>query len=360
MKKVLVAITGGISAYKALDVISGLKASGFEVKAIATGAAFKFITKEAIGAISGNYVEEDNVNKITHIELAKWCDLFLLVPATANSIAKITCGIADNLVTSTYLALPGDTLKVICPAMNVFMYTDGSTIENITKLIERDVNIIEPVSGLLACGDYGPGKLPKPRKIVEGVIDILNPDKLWMWPLSSCPINVTLDSYSFLDLDSYSSKCEIPIYPHVGSFGIRRRNDIHKGIDLYADNGAPVKAVEKGTVVDICPFTGPDAGFPWWNNTQGVYVEGKDHIVVYGEINPNKYLKIGSKINKGQNIGTVATVIKKDKGRPMSMLHLELHKLGHIHCGQWELNQEKPEGILDPTAFLIRSFKHYF
>lgn len=174
---------------------------------------------------------------------------------------------------------------------------------------------------------------------------------MWQFPLEIMNlIGTTIDSYSFLDLKN--NDVELPLHPHVGAFGIRRRHDIHKGIDLYANVETKVTTVEDGTIVDICPFTGPKAGFPWWLDTMGIYIGGASGIVVYGEIQVNEKLKIGDFIKQGDFIGTVSRVLIDDRGRPTSMLHLELHKNGHIHCGQWALNKEKPIGILDPTVHL--------
>lgn len=174
---------------------------------------------------------------------------------------------------------------------------------------------------------------------------------MWKFPLKNMKyVGKTIDSYSFLDLSE--NEVELPLYPHVGSFGIRRRHDIHKGVDLYANIGSEVIAVEDGIIVDICPFTGPKAGFPWWLDTEGVYIKGSSGIVVYGEIKANKNLKIGDFVKQGDLIGTVLRVLIEDRGRPTSMLHLELHEHNHIHCNQWELKKEKPHGILDPSVYL--------
>lgn len=143
----------------------------------------------------------------------------------------------------------------------------------------------------------------------------------------------------------------IKLPPPHGRFGAIRKHDIHTGIDLYAPHGTPVIAVEDGTVVAIDWFTGPACGLPWWNNTRAVLVEGASGIVVYGEIQEDNLIKVGSQLKAGDLIGTVLTVLKKDKGLPMSMLHLELHQSydkSHI-WHPWNLNEDKPEYLLDPT-----------
>ena len=138
---------------------------------------------------------------------------------------------------------------------------------------------------------------------------------------------------------------------------MRRRHDIHKGIDLYAEVGTEVHAVEDGEIVDICWFTGEPIGMPWWEDTKAVYIKGKSGIVVYGEIEPNPDLKIGDTLCLGRNIGKVKRVLKKDNHRPLSMLHMELHHPDFIHTSQWEIGKPKPGGVLDPTPYLLNIFK---
>jgi 3-polyprenyl-4-hydroxybenzoate decarboxylase len=364
MKKILIGITGGIAAYKAIDVISALQTKGYEVHAIMTESAKNFCPSAVVDVISHSNLKTETPNQTLHIEEAKWCDVMIILPATANTIAKIVNGIADNFLTTTWLALPKEKIKIICPAMNTNMWENPITKNNLYSLKKQPfaiplVEVINPVVGLLACGDYGMGKLPSTKNLVEAIVDIIDPLPNWLFPLPSNYRGTTIDSYSFLDYD-WKDEVEIPLHPHVGSFGIRRRHDCHKGVDLYAEVGTAVYAVEFGIVVDICPFTGHSAGFPFWEDTVGVYIEGNSGIVVYGELGELKEgLKIGDFVPKSNYIGQVARIIKNDKGRPMSMLHLELHKKGHVHTGQWELGKEKPEGVLDPTPYLIKSYKEF-
>lgn len=356
--KLLIAISGGIAAYKVLDVISVLK-KHHEIKVITTNNALNFVTPYALNVISDNNLVTETPGEVKHIELAKWCDAFILIPATANTIVKLVYGLADNLVTTTFLALAKDKDKIIFPAMNTQMY--HNSIDNIMALNDFDnTYIIEPEVGLLACGDVGIGKLPKTKTIIDSINWSLgNYTSKWLFPLKDMHVYpATNDSFSHLHID-WTKNVEIPIYPHCGSFGAKRKHDIHKGIDLYAPVGEIVYAVEYGYVVDICPFTGPHAGFDWWENTWGVYIKGNSGIVVYGEIEPNTSLKIGDYISKGEAIGTVLKVLKHDKGRPISMLHLELHDVNHIHTEQWKISEPNPpEGILDPTDYLLRCYDY--
>ena len=362
MKKILVGISGGIAAYKTLDIISILTKKEYDIHVIMTDNAKHFCPSNAVNVISKGNLKTETPDQTTHIDEAKWCDVFLLVPGTANSIAKIANGITDNFLLSTVLAL-SDKIRVACPAMNSNMWKNPLTQRNISELKKFGWHIISPVEGMLACGDFGMGKLPKPIEIVDKLIDIIDPFPRWHFPLKMNYIGTSNDSNSFLDID-LNSKVEIPIHPHMGAFGVRRRHDVHAGVDLYANVGTLVYPVEAGIVVAIDPFTGKDADCDWWEDTWAVYVEGESGIVCYGEILPNPNLKIGDKIEVSSGliypnnlIGTVLRVLKKDKGRPTSMLHLELHKKGFIHGTHWEKGKEKSENLLDPTQYLIKSKK---
>lgn len=146
----------------------------------------------------------------------------------------------------------------------------------------------------------------------------------------------------------------VPVGPdHPGAFGYQRANHTHEGVDLYCPEGTPVAAVEDGIVVAIIPFTGPSAvpPSPWWHDTWALLVEGDTGVVVYGEITLAHGYWPGDHINAGETIGHVKQVLVKDKGRPMSMLHLELHKPGTKDAYEWL--DERPESLLDPTEHLL-------
>lgn len=159
----------------------------------------------------------------------------------------------------------------------------------------------------------------------------------------------TDDSMSFQRLSR--AETGLPLAPHPGAFGVRRANHTHEGIDLYAPHGTPVFAVEVGEVVAVKPFTGPHAGLPWWLDTWAVFVEGPSGVVVYGEIDPT--VAAGDTVLPGQQLGTVATVLAKDKGRPRSMLHLELHTPGSRIAPEWLVHDQRPEVLRDPTPYLL-------
>ncbi len=158
-------------------------------------------------------------------------------------------------------------------------------------------------------------------------------------------------------LPYYKYIVELPIKDHPGSFGYVRKNHIHEGIDFYCENNDEVFAMEDGVVLDIKNFTGESVGSPWWNETQMIFIQHKDFCLNYGEIAVNKKLKIGDSVKAGDLLGNVKTVLKKNKGRPMNMLHLEMYEK-HIKTSinSWDLGLEKPNGLLDPTDYFFKNF----
>ena len=173
---ILQIISGGISAYKAVDITSNLVKKNHNVKIVLTKNATKFITELTFQTISKNKVytdtfEEINETEIQHIDLVKWADKIIIAPATANIIAKIANGIADDLSSSLMLAIEDFSKVYIAPAMNTAMYENPITQSNIFKLKQLGFNFIEPDSGLLACGDVGKGKLPSSEDILSAVLN---------------------------------------------------------------------------------------------------------------------------------------------------------------------------------------------
>lgn len=175
-KKILIGITGGIAAYKICSLINSLKKEGYEIKVIMTEAATKFVTPLTFQTFTNNPVYLDLFNvidktKVEHIDLADWCDVFVLAPATANSISKIALGIADNLLTTVIIALPTKTPVIIAPAMNVHMWENLIVQKNISELkkYKNKYIFVEPQEGMLACGYEGKGKLAKTEDIIKAI-----------------------------------------------------------------------------------------------------------------------------------------------------------------------------------------------
>ncbi|MBU0278289.1 MULTISPECIES: bifunctional phosphopantothenoylcysteine decarboxylase/phosphopantothenate--cysteine ligase CoaBC [unclassified Gemella] len=168
-------VSGGIAAYKSLDLVSKLTKSGHNVKIVMTENAAKFVTELSFQTISKNFVYTDtfiekNEKEIQHIDLNKWADKIIIAPATANIIAKIASGIADDLASTLILAVNDFSKIYIAPAMNTNMYNNPITQGNIFKLQQLGFNFIEPASGILACGDEGKGKLSDTDTIINSVL----------------------------------------------------------------------------------------------------------------------------------------------------------------------------------------------
>lgn len=189
-KNIVVGVSGGIAAYKACDVVSKLKKQGFKIDVIMTKNAQEFVSPLTFQTLSNQTVVTDMFEtpsdwNVEHIELAKKADVFVIVPATANIIGKIANGIADDMITTTIMAT--EAKKVIVPAMNTKMYHNPIVQENILKLKRHGYYFIEPVSGLLACGDTGKGKMEDPTVIVEELCLIANQTK----EMVGCKVTVT-------------------------------------------------------------------------------------------------------------------------------------------------------------------------
>ena len=172
MKNILLGITGGIAAYKSASFARLLIKSGYDVRVIMTASAQAFITPLTLQALTGNQVHIDLLDETAelgmgHIELAKWADLLIIAPATANTIAKLAMGIADDLLTTVCLATTAPIL--VAPAMNQQMWQHPSVKLNLQTLTDYDYEIIQPGSGEQACGDIGEGRLPEPEQLLEYV-----------------------------------------------------------------------------------------------------------------------------------------------------------------------------------------------
>lgn len=167
--------------------------------------------------------------------------------------------------------------------------------------------------------------------------------------------STSLDDWRFLIMNwTWPLPGEDKVTSYCGSFGAVRKFDIHCGYDCYCDEGQIVVAVEDGKIISIENFTGENANppSPWWNNTKAVLIEGASGVVVYGEINPLSSIKVGEKVKAGKILGKVITVLKKDKGLPMAMLHIELYKSGTKETVIWNLGEPQPDNLLNPLIYL--------
>lgn len=173
---VCIGVSGGIAAYKALDIVSALRKKDIDVRVIMTESATKFVTPLTFQSLSQNMVitdmfAEPKAFEIQHISLAKRADIFLVAPATANIIGKVANGIADDMLSTTIMATKAKV--IFAPAMNTNMYENKIVQSNIEKLTGLGYEFIEPASGRLACGDEGKGKLADVNTIIEKVLDAL-------------------------------------------------------------------------------------------------------------------------------------------------------------------------------------------
>lgn len=167
---ILLGITGGIAAYKAPDLVRKLTAKGADVRVVLTDSATEFVSPLALQAVSGNPVSDDLLDRnaeaaMGHIELARWADALLIAPATANTIAKLAAGLADDLLTTLCLATRAPI--TLAPAMNQQMWHAAATQENLDKLRQRNVTLFGPDEGEQACGDVGPGRMLEPQQIAD-------------------------------------------------------------------------------------------------------------------------------------------------------------------------------------------------
>ena len=169
-------VTGGIAAYKAIEVLRGLQRVGCDVRVAMTRNACEFVQPLTFRALSGSHVvvddyAPDNPDPIAHITFSQTIDLFVVAPATANTLAKFANGVADDFLTTTYLACTAPVL--VAPAMNTTMLAHPATQRNLEKLRADGVHIIEPDEGEMACGTIGPGRLSEPEAIVAAALEIL-------------------------------------------------------------------------------------------------------------------------------------------------------------------------------------------
>jgi len=174
--RVALGITGGIAAYKAIEVLRGLQRAGCEVRVTMTKHACEFVQPLTFRALSGAYVlvddyAADNPDPIAHITFSQTIDLFIIAPATANTLAKLANGVADDFLSSTYLACTAPVL--IAPAMNSVMWDHPATQRNLKRLADDGVHFVDPDRGEMACGAFGPGRLSEPERIVSAALELL-------------------------------------------------------------------------------------------------------------------------------------------------------------------------------------------
>jgi len=203
-KKILLIICGGISAYKSLELIRLLKKQDVEIKTILTKSAKRFITPLSVASLSQGKVYDDLFNaeneaEMDHISLSRWADVILVVPATANTISKLSAGSSDDLASTVILASDKDIF--LTPAMNVRMWEHPSTKQNLNKLKSYGYRIIGPEIGDMACGEFGEGKMTEPKdifQIIEAYFDELNKNQKLKALVTAGPTNEYIDPIRFI------------------------------------------------------------------------------------------------------------------------------------------------------------------
>ncbi len=203
-KKILLIICGGISAYKSLEIIRILKKQGAQVKSILTKSGKEFVTPLSVASLSKERVYEDlfsyeNEAKMDHINLSRWSDLVLVAPATANTISKLSSGLADDLASTVILASNKDIF--LAPAMNVRMWEHPSIKENLHKLKNFGYKIIGPETGDMACGEYGEGKMTDPVDIINYIdthLKNLNTNKNYKALVTAGPTHEYIDPVRYI------------------------------------------------------------------------------------------------------------------------------------------------------------------
>lgn len=344
---ILLGVTGSVASSLTPKLVKALQELG-EVRVVGTSNSFSFFDDIAVEKMCKVYSDSDEWlfggdecraeykkgDRVLHIELRDWADVLVIAPASANTLSKMFYRLADNLLTTTFLAWRDYKPVIIAPAMNTEMW---HRVAGRCNMMTRPgdgflpfISQIGPINKVLACGEEGIGAMADIKNIVKEVKNVTT----LQFPLANCN--------------------GIPVGKHLGSYDVERKNNSrHGGVDLYTKLGEPVRAMEDGYVIDIDAFTGEHCGSPWWNNTWAVYVKGRTGVICYGEIKPKEhYLYVGTKLLKGQEVGNVLQVLKDDALRPdiaghsLSMLHLEIYK--HKE-GDWYQGKER----LDPTPFLM-------
>ena len=175
-KRILLIVGGGIAAYKACELVRVLRKAGGSVRCVLTQGGAQFITPMTLAALSEQPVHTslwdlNDEAEMGHIQLSREADLVVVCPATADLLAKMAAGIADDLATTLLLAT--DKPVLACPAMNVRMWQHAATVRNVAQLRKDGVTILEPDEGEMACGEFGPGRLPEPDAILRTIESIL-------------------------------------------------------------------------------------------------------------------------------------------------------------------------------------------
>ena len=271
-KKILLIITGGIAAYKILDLIRSFVSQNIEVKTILTKTAEEFVTPLSISSLSKNkvYRNQFDINEeaeMDHIALSRWADLILIAPATANIIENIANGSANDFINTIILASNKKTF--LAPAMNVKMWENEATQINITKLVSRDFIFIGPSIGQLACGEYGEGKMASINEIEFTIKNHFNKNKKLKALVTAGPTREYIDPVRYISNES-SGLQGYQLAKKMNEAGIQTKLilgpskiKVDQGIDIVKVTTANemLEAVKENLPVDIAIFAAAVADF---------------------------------------------------------------------------------------------------
>jgi phosphopantothenoylcysteine decarboxylase / phosphopantothenate---cysteine ligase len=228
IKKILLIITGGIAAYKSLELIRGLKENGCDVTCVLTKSGSEFVTPLSVESLSGNKVYSDLFNltdehQMGHIQLSRMADVILVAPATANILSKMAYGVSDDLASTVLMATNKPIL--VAPAMNVQMWLNSATQRNIKTLKNDNITFIGPEVGSMACGEYGEGRLSDPKNIIESTINFIEsydfkPLKNYSALVTSGPTHEMIDPVRFISNKS-SGKQGFAIAENLSRLGAK-------------------------------------------------------------------------------------------------------------------------------------------
>ena len=317
-KKILIGITGSIAAYKIAILVSLLKKRKADVHVLMTNNATKFISPLTFESLTGNKVHTDTFDlspdqSIHHISLVKNCDIFLIAPATANIIAKIVHGIADDMLTSTFIAYNGK--KMVAPAMNCIMYENEINQDNLKLCKKYGMKVIEPDEGVLACGDSGKGRLPEPEFLLDEIIyeicykkDLIGKKIL----VTAGPTQESLDPVRYItnhssgkmgysiakvaanrgaDVILVSGPVNIPVPNHVKIIKVISAKDMFEAVKKeYMNCDIIIKAA---AVADYRPKTYSDNKLKKKDNELSIELERTDDILKYLGENKKGQILVG-------------------------------------------------------------------
>ncbi|OIO66087.1 MAG: bifunctional phosphopantothenoylcysteine decarboxylase/phosphopantothenate--cysteine ligase CoaBC [Zetaproteobacteria bacterium CG_4_9_14_3_um_filter_49_83] len=255
-KRIVLGVCGGIAAYRVAELARMLMKQGAEVRCVMTEAACEFISPLTFEALTGEEVHRQlfdltRERNMGHIQLARWADVVLVAPATANSIAKFAHGVADDLLTTLMQVCEAPVL--LAPAMNASMWASEATKRNVKSLCSRGMHIIEPASGTLACGEQGQGRLAELQDIIDALVPLLASDELkgQTWVINAGPTVEAWDAVRILT-NRASGKLGVAMAIHAAMMGASVTLVAGPGVELTPDWLERINIVSADEMLSAC------------------------------------------------------------------------------------------------------------